>query len=834
MIFSLIRKIRKGFKALVRRDKYYTFKKEQHELILLKKTDDNKIIYNGCRYEKEFFYYDKLEKLLIYINELRDKEIKTFFTTYHYNKIRVAKRERIQVVRVIKFKLNYKGECKNLTKEQYDFLVKAYKYEFFHQPIYDFFDHWREIPRQTIVKDLLPDWLYINGWRAIKPVYPVFHPALYKHYNNPKDRVVLSEKPLKAPDVNYGFTLKVNYEYYHWRPEEDDQKDYCYYKWDEELKFKTLMEWCETYFNYFDPDDSPDSPPQTTRYINKSINFTYDESTRYLDTYNPVYDPFNEGTIIRDDWLDYDEQKKFDEFNINCKTNTYHKRYKYYNEVACINYPEDKKFKTEPIHKYTEAQIKANYENMINKEKTADEKWSFAGLGAGCDNVDNLMEFFELIHYIDLKLCRINYGPERTRWEVHRSLDQDNFSMMMTGHDDDQAEHECSREHGERDHWIMTEGSGKKIHELLTNPQYILLMPVLDAFFEIWRDKGWWIDKTFMFLDYKSHIFGTSIRIRPYIGRSLAIFERTIEYQNHQLLADGGGIQEHILELEEDFEEELDDYATWVPTLPAIICYYLCIPFVLWYGLFYGPVIDFPYQSLFVSYQYGIAWFDYLFVHHPKIYFEFELRAPRTFLQYGSRLRRLKQKAKHPYYRYRIFKPKWWISRRAEGKLAVMPFDFYNQCQRNYYRVTYATKRLFKPFSIWWKVWHFLDAKDDDALLPIHNYLTWLGRKTAISMYHLDGSPRVRWWTKLHNFFKFHTDLIFRKITDYLTAKPAEVPDINSAEQKKQGKGVLSILSDFQKTRNREYYDYVYTLTFVVLIFVAIVIGFMFIIIWFW
>ena len=85
------------------------------------------------------------------------------------------------------------------------------------------------------------------------------------------------------------------------------------------------------------------------------------------------YDPFDEGTRpLFESYEEYDEQKKFNEFDFNSKTNSYHMRYKAYNEVYYKDYPEEKKFKTDLIHinDFTEEELQENYENMINKEKT--------------------------------------------------------------------------------------------------------------------------------------------------------------------------------------------------------------------------------------------------------------------------------------------------------------------------------------------------------------------------------------------------------------------------------------------------------------------------------
>src|SRR3990167_6720462 len=61
---------------------YYTFKKAEHELVLLKKLEDEKIFYNDTLYEKDFFYYHKLDDFIQKIYTLRNEFIQNNFTWY--------------------------------------------------------------------------------------------------------------------------------------------------------------------------------------------------------------------------------------------------------------------------------------------------------------------------------------------------------------------------------------------------------------------------------------------------------------------------------------------------------------------------------------------------------------------------------------------------------------------------------------------------------------------------------------------------------------------------------------------------------------------------------
>src|SRR3990167_2905768 len=107
---------------------YYTFKKAEHELVLLKKLEDEKIFYNDTLYEKDFFYYHKL-----------DEFIQKNFTWYFTFK-RSSTNLKFPIIKYFEFDPNNSDEIPYLTKYQYDILVKAYKYEFAYPLVDDLLD----------------------------------------------------------------------------------------------------------------------------------------------------------------------------------------------------------------------------------------------------------------------------------------------------------------------------------------------------------------------------------------------------------------------------------------------------------------------------------------------------------------------------------------------------------------------------------------------------------------------------------------------------------------------------------------------------------------------
>ena len=479
------------------------------------------------------------------------------------------------------------------------------------------------------------------------------------------------------------------------------------------------------------------------------------------------------------------KKKKFEEFDINCKTNTYNARYKYYNEIGCSEYSEDKKYKTTPIHDFTEEEIKENYENMMDKTKTAIDRWLFAGK---YKNLKHLVHFLRLIEYIDLKLCRINRGYTRLKGEVTRTHFDNQNTLFMRGFEEE-GEHEVSREYGERDLWTMEEGPGKQIHELLTNPQYILIMPLLDVLFEVWRENGYWKgDGTLMGVDISKTVFTMQ---DDRIGRSFSLYERTLEYQHYQLVNDCWGITDYMDEIDEDLDEDLDNIVMRYPMIPSIIFYFFFLPFIMIYGLYYGPGLDVPLQSLVVNGQYHLAWYDYLNIRRPSIYFELELKAPRNFLPYGTRIRRLRVRERIPHYKYRPFRPKHWLSKETN----ILGYSFLEQSKINYYSVFTENRRVFKPFNLGWRLWYFLDSRNDDLFLPIHDYIVWFGRKTAISIYHVDGTLRVRWWTKLAAWIQ---DYLERQVNRFLNwiAPLQETTNLSDFDEVKAGKNIVEFIEE--------------------------------------
>lgn len=538
----------------------YTFKRSDHEFIILKKLEDNKIFYNGTIYEPEFFHYHKLAHSLQFIFDFRDDFIRTELNNQY--KIRYLKGEYIPNIvdpeDIISGKLL---EVDLLLFWQYDILVKAYKYEFCYPVDYDLFQRAKtldihdsyfdkklsaemnyydniEAPdliyggmlkyEKPIFNIFFKDWFYTFGWKAIKRVYPVFEIPTFLHY-----------------------------------------KDHL--KTDEPEFFRN--------------------------------SYTYRDQGTHLRNINK-------------DWIiEYDEKKKFDEFDINCKTNSYYTRYKAYNEIYNKDYPEEKKFKTDLFYSdFTEDEIKANHEAMLDKGKKAIDKWNYVMQNG--KNKDAVYDLFK-------KLER--YEAAQKKPEYPDSWREDRY-------DHDQDTHES----------LFYEVENV-LYDILNDPRNILVMPLLDIYFEIFRGIGWYNhdgDETF-YLFYHNEK-----KLHKHIKYYDMSYERHYMFVKKEwLVYDYLDIEDE--ELEEHYEEEYGDLlkALFVFTWFSILTCYSVI--YLWTFL-HTPfnVVRFT-ENLFETYEFlmnkGIS----------RMYYGFELKSPR--LKYHS----LKPNLRLPF-RKRIF-PKRYI-----------------------------------------------------------------------------------------------------------------------------------------------------------------------------
>lgn len=721
--------------------KYYTFKRSEHEPVYIKKLEDNKIFYNNYIYDENFFYYDKLNALFEHINQYRDEWLKDkfnrYFLTFYQKKI-----DKRLILRVIDFELDSNGECKGLTEEQYNWVVAAYSYNI----VYDKPDYFKGgivYHHGQLLKDLIPTWLYVNGWLAIKPVYGVFSPAKYKFYND-NDRVY---KDLTFRKVNYGFQPKKSDELL---PEEELERLDKVYARDPDKPF-----WDETGYKidsdhrslWWSDEKILDGWWDKWNKIDTNNTFFMEQESKLTeneDFYNPIYNPLNEGSRVRAEWLEYDEQKKYDEFDLNCKTNTYHMRYKFYNEVPWKDYPEDKKCSTEVItYDFTEKEIKANFENMMCKTKTAKEKWDFVVMNP--KTCDALFDFLRKLEFLDLKYSRyfsnLMGARKRNGWYLMTLW---NYPIVEV----------------ERDFEIIRHTYEKlgqdKIYQFLNDPRYILIMPLLDAFFEIFRKKGWWEgDKTFSEIpidkSYLSVELQTVCRVKKY-------FELSLEHQDYLATSDCWHSQDFSDQVVEEYVGDILHY-----TIPfcifAIILYYFLFTFVLYYGAYWAPVHELPINNLFAQFDYQIVKQFYLFDRPRSDALRLERKGPRNFLPNGRRLRRNFARVHHPWawkWRWRKFTPSGW--RRNK-----MPFKFDTQVSLNYWNF-HGKKGLVYPLEYMIQIAAFME-RDEALLNSISDEIAMFGRKTAISIYHVDGTLRVRWYMKVYEYFKAIYD---KKIEEFL------------------------------------------------------------------
>jgi hypothetical protein len=577
--------------------KYYTFKRVDHELVLLKKLEDDKIFYNNTIYEKDFLYYHKLEAFIQKIYDLRDEFIESSLYTYVMSSRKYLMLFKSSITKFFYFDSNKCDEIENLTFEQYEIFVKAYKYEFEYKPLIDLLNPDKKYNKgqvRPIIKDLFADWFYIIGWRSIKPVHPTFSPSLHAHYD-------------------------------------DDIRD--------KLVFRNS------------------------------------------------YSPLDEGTRMKLEWLEvYDEQKKFNEFDINCKTNSYHTRYIPYNEVYNKDYPEDKKFKTDLIHDFTEEEIQENYANMIDKEKTAMDKWNFVMLNE--KNRTAVFDFFEELEVIEVteeKLIYRNYYHE----------DQD--SDIWTGK--------------------RIEGL---IHEVLNDPRYLLVMPLVDAYFEIFRSKGWY-DEDESFVQWTPNT--------KKLLKQLMYFD--FSYERQYMFAKNSWLTDDFLEIEfDELEDHLEDeyFAFGLGVILAIWLMGVSLyTIIYWFSdlniPFNSPTFLPKFYNSLKLCIYSEKEFRQLFC--PQVYYGLELKRPRSRL----------------------------ITNRIR-----LPAKFYEE---GYYSYSKRKARNMLPYSILDKICRELDERDY-GLYHLNKELDLFGRR------HFIFNIRVPWIEPRADMQKVVKDPFKPTFVDYI------------------------------------------------------------------
>lgn len=161
------------------------YTKYKDEVTFLKRLEDDQILFDKQIYPKDFFDYDKLEKLLqIFYNE-QQKFIINSFLKIKYNRksckrikaslMGLSRKKRRKLINyfsknISPYYIGMLNKKEYFNRDQYDILDKAYKYEF---PYKEF----------KQIKDISPSFFYEAGWNCIKPVFSVFKEAEFKYYD---------------------------------------------------------------------------------------------------------------------------------------------------------------------------------------------------------------------------------------------------------------------------------------------------------------------------------------------------------------------------------------------------------------------------------------------------------------------------------------------------------------------------------------------------------------------------------------------------------------------------------------------------------------------------
>lgn len=777
-----------------KKHKYYTFKKSEHEVIYIKKLEDNKIFYNNYIYDENFFFYHKLNALFDHLNQYREEWLKEKFNRYYLTFLH-RNRNKDLILRVIDFKLDRNGECHGLTEEQYNWVVAAYSYNIpYDKP--DYFKGSIVYHHGELLKDLIPNWLYINGWLAIKPVYDVFGIAKYKLYRD-RDRVY------KDPNFKFMFpTVKLQHHFIPAKLDEDGdiipvEKASRYYD-DPILQDRSYFE--EILDADEDMIDMPYEPYEPLlniangqpfevqfrrdwlfeddffngwlekfdRYENNDNNTFYmdlDAQTSKLeDVYDPIFNPLNEGSRVRVEWLEYDENKKYDEFDLNCKTNTYYMRYKFYNEVAWKDYPEEKKCSTEVItYNFTETEIKASFENMTSKTKTGKEKLDF--ILNNPKICDALFDYIDKLDFLDMKYCRYfsHFKGSRYKdgWYLMRKRDYRGLEV-------------------ETNYDVILQTYEKlgydKIYQFLHDPRYILIMPLFDAFFEVFRKKGWFeCDKSFTHIPL-SHIYlrvemHNMLRVKKY-------FELTLEYQEYYATTENWASQDfHDEALEEDCEDVDDTHAldsvadnyhnVLIYFSCGFIMYYFFLYFILYHGYWAPFIEEISMNNVISEFDSNMVDKFYMADRPRSDSFRLERKGPRNFLPNGKKLRRNFYRVHHPW----AWKWRWRKFRPTAGHIGKLPMHYPSYVPFHFYNFKGKPNIYVYPIDYIWQLAAFIE-RDEAALKVVAHEIAMFGRKTAISIYNVDGTLRVRWYTKLYKeFLPKSFDILGTTISNYFEEK---------------------------------------------------------------
>lgn len=583
-------------------NKRYTFNRNdyQNKIVFLKRLKSGKILYDNQIYDKDFFYYKKLKNytkiFYIYQKKFIDYEFSKIIRNYNNNKSKMSFYQRFMQRPRVKYYNPKRKIIKNLTKEQYNILVKAFTFNF----SYGNFDTKK-----------LSYYLYRFGWFSIKPVHNIFKEPYFSHMNDYDEYEEEYDKYWHEGGLHLRTVSKRPLNLY------ERLKEGWFLGWN----------WRDDFFRIIgeevDPDKEKD-PKKAGYYLYMKNRYKYSKNKEDRDYYQFVYEEFTWGIkmdniddepLILDVWktfkerevydlhkLEYDPQKMYNEFDINSKTNT---RYRYitYNDVYYKDY-KGKKFPTESYFDYDEDEIKYNFDNMIN--------------GKGQEKTENALKLYKNITYLKEFL------------EILNDQYSERLNVLIRGYQI------CNSWH-----WLMKFGYHNKnfvyetesrFHNIIYDPRYILILPVLDAFFEQYRYDFELVEDNIKF-DY----YLKDYEFEWYEIQVCAIYLHTLEYKEKQGTQKIGYEHSCIYDdlhydmtREEPWEEESEtEYFMifiFICTV-AIVSYYTVLGLTDFFVNYYPYALTIPTEKINKIHEVHLEHFHEK--KGPKIYFELANRKPR-------------------------------------------------------------------------------------------------------------------------------------------------------------------------------------------------------------
>lgn len=307
--------------------KYYTFVEKEHEVILLQRLEDNRILFFGQIYESDFFHYEILEAKVNSLYAHRDNDINFRFQQYieTVKKSVIYKREPYKYehkVIVKKFSAGKRKIWKNLTKVQYNILLNGFtfNYNYFGEPF----------------KKSFPYIMYKFAWESVR-IVSGFRDPLHWFYSvrEKKLKASFNSVPLKK-NLLYNYDLEWNYE------QKLNELDY-YSKTNTRARFIRLN---EEYYNYL-PDSCKFKTKDKFEYTEEEIKAVYDnvKNKTGLESFDFVWqNPKHKANLLKvksrleqyEDWLITEENPDFDdyndEFSVFCEQKAAEDMYAYFND----------------------------------------------------------------------------------------------------------------------------------------------------------------------------------------------------------------------------------------------------------------------------------------------------------------------------------------------------------------------------------------------------------------------------------------------------------------------------------------------------------------------